>query len=95
MTFATGPNCSSGTVCNHSAGTINWSGNLDAGGAVTITYTTNVNVPAGYAETTAITTTTSYAYTDEGGGSGSGTIVPAFFVNGKLIYLPLVIKAAG
>jgi len=92
MTFATGPNCSSGTVCNHIAGTVNWSGNLDAGSAVTITYTTNVNVPAGYAETTAITTTTSYAYTDEEGGSGTGTIVPAFFVNGRLIYLPLVLR---
>jgi len=91
LSLSSGPTCSSGT-CNYNADTrrVTWSGNVPAGGEVTISYGLTVNVPTNYAQTTALIFNGSYNYTDESEGSGSGTFMSAIIINGRQVYLPLV-----
>ncbi|MCX7682697.1 MAG: hypothetical protein N2508_12170 [Anaerolineae bacterium] len=93
LTVSSGPTCSSG-ICSYHAGTrqITWSGSVPGGGEVTVNYYMTLYVPAEYTQTAALVLNSSYNYTAEGGGSGSGTFASAMIINGKLVYLPLVLR---
>lgn len=93
LAVSTGPSCTSGT-CSYNAGLrqVTWSGGLPGGGEVTISYYMTLYVPTDYAQTIALIINGSYNYTDAEGGSGSGTLASAIIVNGKLVYMPLILR---
>jgi hypothetical protein len=79
--------CSTGT-CGTSGGNVTWSGTVPANGQVTISYNRQVNVPTSYTAIVPIPNDVTISYSGYPDVALSGNLL----VNGKLVYLPLVIK---
>lgn len=93
LSLKSGPTCSSGTVCNYSPGskTISWSGNVNAGQQVTISYAVTVNFPTSYTNSRAIENTANLQY-QSGGKNYSHNLVGTFIINPKTTFLPIIMK---
>lgn len=87
------PTCTGG-ICTYDAGTrlIVWTGNVLAGGSVTISYNTLLTVPTDYTSSTAVISTLFYNFFDAEGGAGSDTFTAVFFINARRVYLPLTLR---
>jgi hypothetical protein len=83
----TGLTCST-VSCNTAGGNVTWSGTVPANGQVTISYTLQFNIPSNYANTVSIPDDVTIRYSGYPDVNFSGVL----FVNGKLVYLPIVIK---
>jgi uncharacterized repeat protein (TIGR01451 family) len=89
--LSSGPTCSSGT-CRFDPATqaIIWDGEVSTGSVVTINYATLITAPTTFTGSVSILNTAKLTYNDNG--PQSQDLVAGLFINGKLVYLPLVIK---